>query len=79
MPLTRKELDGLRRAFRLSPRELELLALILDGVSTNAELAERTGLSFATTKIYVHQLLSKIGVPDKLAAAIACLKSVRRL
>ena len=79
MPLTKKELDALSRLFRLSPREVELIALILDGVSTNAELAERTGLSLATVKVYVHQLLSKIGAPDKLAGAIVCLQSVGRL
>ncbi len=79
MPLTRKELEALSRVFRLSAREVELIALILDGVSTNAELARRTGLSVATVKVYVHQLLSKIGAPDKLAGAIVCLKSVGRL
>ena len=79
MALRKKELDNLAHVFRLTAREVQLLALMLEGVSTNAELARRTDLTVGTVKMYVHQLLSKLGAPDKLAGAIACLKAVGRL
>lgn len=79
MALRKKELDNLARVFRLTAREVQLLALMLEGVSTNAELARRTGLTVGTVKMYVHQLLSKLGAPDKLAGAIAALKAVGRV
>jgi DNA-binding CsgD family transcriptional regulator len=79
MPLTETELDNLERTFHLSAREVEILVLILDGVSTNGELAARMGLTVGTVKMYVHQLLSKLGVPDKLAGIIMCLEAVGRL
>lgn len=45
----------------LSPRELEVLELVADGLS-NKEVAARLGLALSTIKNHVHNLLTKIDV-----------------
>ena len=51
----------------LTPRELEVLALIADGLS-NTEIAEQLVLSHATVKTHVNRIFSKIGARDRAQA-----------
>lgn len=53
----------------LPQRDRELLKLIAQGLS-NAELAERLGLSPTTVKSYVSRLLSKLGARDRAQLVI---------
>jgi two-component system response regulator DevR len=50
---------------RLTRREQELVPLIAQGL-TNREIASRLNLSEQTIKNYVHRMLQKIGVEDRL-------------
>ncbi|MDT0411910.1 MULTISPECIES: response regulator transcription factor [Streptomyces] len=79
--VTRHVLDGLggrrleraagaRRAVaRLTPREREVLVLLAGGLS-NAGIAERLGLSEGTVKAYVSVVLDRLGVPNRVRAAV---------
>jgi two-component system, NarL family, nitrate/nitrite response regulator NarL len=53
---------------RLSPRELEVTALVAQGLA-NKEIARRLGLSLATVKDHVHRILQKTGLPGRAAVA----------
>jgi DNA-binding NarL/FixJ family response regulator len=58
------------RAFPdLTPRELEVLE-ILAGGSRNHEIARRLGMSDKTVRNHVSQILGKLQVPDRTAAAL---------
>ena len=52
----------------LSPREREVLALIGDGRS-NREIAFALALGEGTVKTHVHNVLQKLGLPDRAALA----------
>jgi len=55
-------------ALLLTPRELEVLALIADGLS-NREIAEKLFLSIYTVKNHVHHILEKLSVSGRVEAA----------
>ena len=63
-----------RRLAELTEREREVLALVVDGRS-NPEIAERLGFSVGTIKLVVHQLTGKLGVRDRVAAAVLAARS----
>ena len=52
----------------LSPRELEVLALVAEGL-TNHEIADRLVLSEHTVNRHVANILRKLGLPSRAAAA----------
>jgi DNA-binding NarL/FixJ family response regulator len=53
----------------LSPRELEILHLIVEGLS-NKEIGGRLGITEGTTKLHVAKILLKVGAPDRTRAAV---------
>lgn len=57
----------------LSPRELEVLALIVEGLS-NQEVSDRLYISLATTKTHVRNILNKLAVTDRTQAAVQAMR-----
>jgi DNA-binding NarL/FixJ family response regulator len=57
----------------LSPRELQVLNLIVEGLS-NREIGDALGISEATVKWHVNIILSRLQVTDRTQATVAALK-----
>ncbi|CAN5568823.1 response regulator transcription factor [soil metagenome] len=57
----------------LSPRELEVLRLIVDGLS-NQEIANKLIISLATAKTHVRNILNKLAVDDRTQAAVHAMR-----
>jgi DNA-binding NarL/FixJ family response regulator len=57
----------------LSPRELDILRLVTDGY-TNEEIAQRLACAPATIKTHLIHLFSKLGVHDRVSAAVSALR-----
>lgn len=58
----------------LSPREIEVLQLVADGLDNN-EIAAQLFISPRTAKNHVSSILSKLGVSNRLQAAIYAVRS----
>ena len=54
-------------ALELTPREMEILQLIAEGMS-NRSIAEQLSLSVFTVKNHVHHILEKLHVQDRREA-----------
>jgi DNA-binding CsgD family transcriptional regulator len=73
MELTGKQLAMLRKEFRLSPRELQIVELIMRGVESNDDIAFCLEVSAWTAKTYVRNLHAKFGTGSKLQIALKAL------
>ncbi|MCY7374977.1 MAG: response regulator transcription factor [Pyrinomonadaceae bacterium] len=71
-PSIRERLAERTAAESLTRRELEVLELIIHGLS-NAEIAARLGLTEGTVKGHVNRILGKIQVTDRTQAALAAM------
>jgi DNA-binding NarL/FixJ family response regulator len=73
--LERRERDSaLGGEQALSPRELEVLGMVAEGL-TNQGIAERLFLSPTTVKTHVQNILVKLGVSDRTQAAVRAVRS----
>lgn len=57
----------------LTAREMEVLKLIVDGLS-NPEIAEKLVITKATAKAHVHSILQKLCVDDRTQAAVLAMR-----
>ena len=57
----------------LTAREMEVLKLIVDGLS-NPEIAETLTITKATAKAHVHSILQKLCVDDRTQAAVLAMR-----
>jgi DNA-binding NarL/FixJ family response regulator len=57
----------------LSPREREILRLLVDGCS-NPEIADRLFISPATARTHVSNILGKLGVASRTEAAARAIR-----
>jgi DNA-binding NarL/FixJ family response regulator len=67
--------DTLDRPFpeQLSTRELEVLKLIVNGLS-NQQIADKLVISLATAKTHVRNILNKLAVDDRTQAAVHAMR-----
>ncbi len=70
---TSKNQKEANKKYGLTKKELEVLSLIVDGLS-NQEISEKLFVSISTTKAHVHNILQKLYLTDRTKAAIVALK-----
>ena len=70
--LTKSQKEA-NKKYGLTKKELEVLALIVDGLS-NKEISQKLVVSLSTTKAHVHNILQKLYLRDRTKAVIVALK-----
>ena len=65
-------LDHRGQLYRLTVRELQVVALICEGLS-NKQMASRLDIAVHTVKCHVHNALLKLGVSSRLEVAVMLL------
>jgi len=68
-----KSKNDANKKYGLTKKELEVLTLIVDGLS-NQEISQKLVVSISTTKAHVHNILQKLYLTDRTKAAIVALK-----
>jgi len=58
----------------LTPREIELLSLLGQGVSSTGELADRLYISQKTVKNHLASIFSKLSIADRTQAAVEAIR-----
>jgi DNA-binding NarL/FixJ family response regulator len=75
IPRTRPSFDGRQaRPIRLTPRELEVLSLLCEGLP-NKLISRRLEISAATVKCHISRILTELGVSSRLQAVVAASRS----
>ncbi|MBR6162480.1 response regulator transcription factor [bacterium] len=62
-----------KNTFGLTERELDVLALIVDGMS-NSDIADKLVITLSTVKTHVHSILQKLYVANRTQATITAVK-----
>ena len=62
-----------KNLYGLTEREMEVLALIVDGLS-NPQIAEKLVITISTTKTHVHSILQKLYVESRSKAVATAMK-----
>ena len=68
-----EQIDWIGHEAGLSPREVEVLALVTQGMS-NQEIADRLFLTINTLKSHIRQAYKKIGVASRAQAVAWCMQ-----
>jgi DNA-binding NarL/FixJ family response regulator len=66
---------ALRERFGLTDRQVAVTRLLAEGC-TNAEIAERLGLSFYTARNHAEQVMLKLGVSNRSSVAPLLIEAV---
>jgi DNA-binding NarL/FixJ family response regulator len=78
-PEVAERLGGLLPQAALTPREVEVLGLVAEGLA-NKEIAARLGTASGTVKMHIQNVLGKLGAADRThAVAIALKRGIIRL
>lgn len=68
-----KKLENRKKQAELTPRELEILQLLADGLS-NKEMVEKLKISLPTVKLHIVNLRDKLGAADRTQAVVIAFK-----
>jgi len=78
MQLTKEQREQIKNQYRLSPRETQIVELILKGIESNSDIAKNLNVTLLSAKRYVHDLYSKMGTSTKLSIVLKILDSIHK-
>ena len=76
MILSNKEREFLKTKYGLSPRELDIVALLLEGVESKKALGEKLGISPLTVGTLINRVFNKMQVHSKLSVVVEVVDTI---
>ena len=76
MELTPNQLEQIRKQYRLSPRETQIVDLILRGYDSNADIALALDITVGTARQYIHDIYGKTQTRSKLRLALKVINTI---
>lgn len=73
MKLSKDQLKQLAKCCRLTPREVELVHLLFQGVGSTEGIASVMGVSTHAVKMHLHMIYTKIGRSSRHEVIAVCL------
>jgi DNA-binding CsgD family transcriptional regulator len=73
MKLSKEQRDRLARCCRLTPREVELVHLLFQGVGSTEGIASLMGISTHAVKMHLHMIYTKFGRSSRHEIMAVCL------
>ena len=77
MLFSRKELSYLQRCYHLTPRELEILKLVCQGLDDN-EMARKLKIKYNTVGTHVGNICRRMGVKGKVGIVLGFLEILKK-
>jgi len=75
--LTAEELASVTRRLALTPRQAEIVALLLQA-KRDKQIAFRLGLSVATVRMHLSRIFSELGVGDRVELVVLVMDTARQ-
>ena len=72
MKLSKYQREAIRREFALSPREIDAVDFLFQGISTNQGVADALGVTVGTAKGMFTRIFLKTGSVDKPTLILRC-------
>ncbi len=77
MLFSRKELSYLQRCYHLTPRELEIVKLVCQGLDDN-EMARKLKIKYNTVGTHVGNICRRMGVKGKVGIVLGFLEILKK-
>ena len=72
-PLQKRKQQCPEQPYNLTPREITVLAFVVDGL-TDKQIARELDISLLTVHKHVHHVLTKLGAPSRTEAAVRAVR-----
>lgn len=74
VPPTRRTKSKMKKSSQITPRELEIVKMLLEG-ATNRQIADRCTISDQTAKFHVNNLIAHFKVTNRVQVVVAALRA----
>ena len=76
MKITNKQFEAVKKKYKLTNRELQVVKLIFDECVSNQEIADKMGISEYTAKAHLARVFLKMNVNQKHMIVLEVLKNI---
>jgi len=77
MKLSKKQVRQIIQLYRLTPQQVKIIKIVLQGRETNREIAHELGISFRTLNQHLNKIYIKFNIHSKHGLIIKILDTLK--